>query len=242
MTCYESDVIKVGETWNAPQAHIKHIILYSTNTGRVSIDDGFGLIEEFGIVEHSVYEFPQAKNPFSLEILWLLYGIDPTRNGIMFKTCDIEPIEEPEEPEEEPTDFLGLLTYIKDKIVNAGLGVSALAATLLNHEGIITGIRDTLNPFITLVETKFVVLNTQYDALSGTLDTLHDNVILGISDKLELYKTDIISAINEIEFGDPGEILDPIRAEFTQLGHTISDEIISKVWDYIESQLFEDDD
>ena len=239
LPCLESGLMEVGEIWYGPHAIVTLMNVFATDTIKIHIDDRYGYTRDMTVIEGGIYDFYGASYPFSLEVIVVFMGYDPDNYRAEVKTCElyVEPV--PPAEEEPPDDLLGLLGYIKDKIIATFAAITGLIASVLNIDGIVTGIRDAATSFRTFVTEKFSVLNYELDVLDGTLDALYISIIDSIGQQLLLYKTDIIDAIKEISVLDPTEIIEQIKDEIAQLGTTISDQIITKLWDYIEDHIFE---
>ena len=239
LPCLESGLMEVGEIWYGPHAIVTLMNVFATDTIKIHIDDRYGYTRDMTVIEGGIYDFYGASYPFSLEVIVVFMGYDPDNYRAEVKTCElyVEPV--PPAEEEPPDDLLGLLGYIKDKIIATFAAITGLIASILTIDGIVTGIRDAATSFRTFVTDKFSMLNYEFDALDGTLDALYISIIDAITLKLQFYKDEIIDAIKEINPVDLSEILAEIRAEIVQLGTTISDQIIEKIWTYIEDHIFE---
>lgn len=235
MSCFESPYVMLGFSWSSPHAILTPLYLYDSYTGKVRIDDRGGSVLDINIVEGGMYTFEDSPSPFTLEVLLSMKGSSPATSLMAFETCDIEVEEEP------PSDLLGMLTYVKDQVIAIFAGITAINTTISFFDTIITSISVVVNEIKTLISDLSISFNQSMDALeiwvTDTITTAYNGII---SDMI-LYKTEIITVIEDKMVFDPAEILEPIKAEIVQLGSIISDEIISKVWDYIESQLFEDE-
>jgi len=242
LLCLESGLMEVGEIWYGPHAIVTLTNVFATDTIKVHIDDRYGYTRDMTVIEGGIYDFYGALYPFSLEVIVVFMGYDPDNYRAEVKTCELYVEPEPPQEEEPPDDLIGLIGYIKDKIIATFVAITGLIASILTIDGIVTGIRDAATSFRIFVTEKFSALNYELDALDGTLDALYNSIIDSIGQQLLLYKTDIIDAISEISVIDPEPILEAIKDRIGEVAATISDEVITKIWDYIEDQLFEEED
>ena len=242
LPCLESGLMKVGQVWYGPHAIVTLMNVFATDTIKIHIDDRYGYTRDMTVIEGGIYDFYGATYPFSLEVVVVFMGYDPDNYRAEVKTCELYVEPEPPDEEEPPTDLIPLIGYIKDKVIATFAAITGMIASLLMHEGILTGIRDSVSGFITYVKDKFSNLNYELDALDGTLDALHESVLSGLTDKIEFMKLEIVNAIEDITLIDPDAIIEKIRDEIGQIGTSISDDIIFKVWKYIEDHIFEKDE
>ena len=236
MSCEESPYVIIGFTWPGPHAALTPLEMFDSYTGKVRVDDRSGKIRDLNVVEGGKYTFDESPDPFTLEVLLTLKGSSPATSLMAFETCDIIVEDEP------PSDLLGMLSWVKDQVVIILASITSLGTTIGFFNEIIASILRKVDDTFDIVKMFIANLNYTFDAfeiwVSDSLDFLGNSII----SSMEVYKKDIISAIEDKIDLDPSQILEEIRAEIIQLGATLSDEVITKLWDYIEDQIFEKED
>ena len=236
MTCYYSPTIVPGKTWSGYHANITlHRVIDGTHAD-VTVLPSQGSPDRFIVTEDLTYNYPGAVHPFSFVMPTCMLGTFTT-GVIKCKTCDIEP-----EPEEAPNDILGLIAYIKDKIIELITTVAAIVLSLGDIGRLITGAQMKIDEAKNLIGSIQSNINYELDVLEIKvfyyLEFLGNSIITPI----ELYKKDILDALDKIGVLDPTQIIDSIKLELIELGDKISNKIIEDIWDYIEYQIFEKED
>lgn len=241
MVCDESRYEKVGEWYSGVHCNVMLVDAYDTWTGRLKIDDGFGLVKEFGIVEGLTYEFLNAGVPFTIEIIDILYGSDPNYYAIKFKTCDLEIVEEPPEEAEPPDDLLGLIGYIKDTLIttkNLIFLISPKTETILTT---IIDVNRKLTEWIDALPAELSALNEMI--LSGLSELRQKNIDLTNWLEIQLTKdhTDLLSAIDKIEIPDLDTKIDYLIEILSGSDETFKTQLIEGVWAELEKDFFEEE-
>lgn len=233
MTCYDSPNIEPGDTWSSYFANVTcHKIIDGTHA-EVTILPYRGSSDRFIITEDILYNYLNEERPFTIIFPTVFFGT-LTPGAIKCDTCSIEA-----PPDEPPDDLLGMLVYVKDKVIAIVASVGAIITSVTNIDVLVNNVRIKIDEAKNLITGLSSNINYEFDVLEIWFQDGLEELKIGIVGPLELYKTDILEAISTISIGDLSQIGEDLRAEIIQVGQNLSSTIISEMWDYIEEQLFE---
>lgn len=235
MTCYESPNIEPGETWSSFHANITlHSVIDGTHAD-ITVLPYQGDADRFTITEDLSYEYPDAVRPFNLVMQTIIAGTD-TEGVVKCVTCDIEG-----NGDVIPDDLLGLLIYVKDKIVELHMWIGDVVPNIIDIIGyiqtILIKIDETKNMIIGIVSN----INYEFDVFEIWMNDKFEYMIDTITVKLTTSINDVFDSLDIISLSHLRQIRDEIVSEIQKLSMNIADEIIIKVWDYIESKLFKEE-
>lgn len=234
MTCYDSPTIEPGKTWSSFHANITlHSVIDGTHAD-ITVLPYQGDSDRFTITEDLTYEYPDAARPFNLVMQTIIAGTI-TEGIVKCVTCDMD-VAEPEPP----SDLLGLLTYVKDKIIELHVWIGAVVPNIIDIIGyiqtILIKIDETKNMIVGIVTN----INHEFDVFEIWLDDKFKSMINTLTINLTTSIKDYFDSLDIISLSHLRQIRDEIISEIRKMSVNIADEIIIKVWDYIESKLFEE--
>jgi len=233
MACYESPQLREGQTWSSYLTNITLHNVIDTNNAEITVLPYRGIPDRFIIVQGQTYNYDQAERPFSL-ISPIIYKGTIMPDIAEFRACDIEAA-----PDEPPTDILGMIIYVKDKVIEVITNITSMGLTLVSITGLITLAQIKIDELKTMWGILHTNLNYELDVLEIWFEEQIDFIIQSIALKLELYNKDITTAIESIELPNLDEKFSQLHSEIVQLGQTISSKVITDLWQYIEDQIFE---
>lgn len=236
MTCWDSPNIEPGETWSGYLANVTCHRIPDGTHAEVTILPYRGSPDRFIITEDVTYTYEKAERPFSIVFGTVIYG-QTTQGVIKCRTCQIAAPEE-----QPPSDLLGMLTYVRDKIIEIFDNVKNTVISLADIGTVLNGARIKIDEIINGLAEVWTGLNREFDVFEIWLRDKFDEAQDRIEDKLRLYNEDIIKAISTIELPDLSQIGEEIKAEIIQLEEKLSDRILTDLLDYIEDRIFEEDE
>lgn len=236
MACWESPIIEKSEIWSSLLCNITVNDVLDGSRADITVLPYRGQSDRFTATENAIYTYNNVERPFTLLISAIMQGFDG-REMCMFKVCEIESI-----VDTPPSDLLGMLTYVKDKIVALVASVGAVIVSLTNIDSIVNNVRVKIDEAKDLITGLSANINYELDIWEINLRDELNALLNSILTPLQLYKEDTLEAIRTITLPDIGGIQEDLKAEIIQLGQNLSTSVITDMWEYIEDQLFDKED